>query len=154
MTDLVLFHNNSCRLFPSFLLHFLIAQTIEGLIISIYAQKLMEMDWYWWSFSPAKFDAAMMVFKARTRQAISSSILAPICQTIHENVDNDVVYHGANREADMTSSSYLIIWYNAEVGLSWLEVRGAQKRKKYKICKKRACKLVQKLCRNHVALSV
>ena len=55
-------------------------------------------------------------FEARTRRPISSSISAPICRMIHQNVANDVVYRRANLEADKTSASYLILRYNAEVG--------------------------------------
>ncbi len=96
--------------------HFSFARTIVDKITFIYAQQSTPTDRYWWRIGPAKLDVATTNFEAWFRRPISSSISAPFYQLIHQNVSNDVVYCRANREANMTSASYLILRYNAEVG--------------------------------------
>jgi hypothetical protein len=53
-----------------------------------------------------KFYAATAQFEAETRRAVSSSILALLCHIMHQNVENDVIYHCANRDMDMTLALY------------------------------------------------
>ena len=77
MADFVSLHNNTRQFFPSYPLHSSIAQMILNITISIYNQKSKATDWYWWRFGPAKFDDEMANF-----------------------VDNDVMYHYANRDGD------------------------------------------------------
>jgi hypothetical protein len=56
-----------------------------------------------------EFHVATAGFEAETRRLISSSLSAPKCRIIRQNVDNEVVYRRATRDADMTSASYLIL---------------------------------------------
>ncbi len=72
-------------------------------MISIYAQKSMATDQYWWSFGPAKFDAMTADFKAKTRQAIASSILVCFLNIMHTNVDNDIIYYRVSQGDDITT---------------------------------------------------
>ena len=126
MADLALRHNNSRKFIHYSSRHFSIAQTIVCLIIPIYAQKSTATDWYWWRFGPAKFVAATAGFEARSRRAVSSSILALICHVIHKNVDNDVVYHRTKRDGYEMTASHYILRYNVEVlarrHMPWFEV--------------------------------
>jgi len=72
-----------------------------------FSAKTTTTDQYWWSFGPAKFDAATAGFDAKTRRAITRSMSAISCHIIHQNVDADVVYHRANRYSDTTFLSTL-----------------------------------------------
>ena len=102
IADMASRHNNTHRFFPSFSRHFSIAQTIVDIIISIFMQKSKATDRYWWRIGLAKLDVATACLEARTRRAISSSISAPLCRMIHQNVAHDVVYRRANWDSDMT----------------------------------------------------
>jgi hypothetical protein len=102
MADLASRHNNSRRFFPSLPRHFSIVQTIVWLCIAIYAQKSTATDRYWWSFGPAKFDAATAGFEAETRRAISSSISVCFLHIMHINISNNIMYSKNSSER----------WYN------------------------------------------
>jgi hypothetical protein len=108
MADFASRDNNTCNFFPFSSLYFSITQTIEDITISIYAQKSTATDRYWWSFGPAKFESTTARFDAKTRRAITRSISAISCHIIHQNVDDDIVYHHANRYSDKTFLSTLI----------------------------------------------
>jgi hypothetical protein len=53
---------------------------------------LTATDRYWWSFGPAKFDAATASFEAETRRAISSSISVCFLHIMHINISNNIMY--------------------------------------------------------------
>lgn len=90
-------HNNTHRFFPSFFRHFLIAQTIVNIIVSIFAQKSKATDRYSSSYGPAKQDVATTNFEPLIRRAVSLSISALWSLNIHQNVANDVFDHSLNR---------------------------------------------------------
>ena len=102
LADLASRHNNSRRFFPSLPHHFSIVQTIVCFIIAIYAQKSTATDRYWWSFGPAKFDAATAGFEAETRRAISSSISVLFLHIMHINISHNIMYNNILSER----------WYN------------------------------------------
>ena len=93
MTNFASFHNNTRRFLSSSPRHFSIAQTIVNITIFILAQKSTTTDEYWWSFGPAKFDAAMAEFEAKTRRAEAPSILVCFLHIMHINVANSIFYH-------------------------------------------------------------
>ena len=81
---------------------FSLAPPIVNIISYIYAQKSTATDRYWWRYGPSKFDSATARFDAETRQAVTRSISALICLIIHQNIEDDLVYHRANWDSDMT----------------------------------------------------
>ena len=93
MTDFASRHNNTRRFLSSSPWHFSIAQTTVEITIFILAQKLTTTDKYWWSLGPAKFDAAMAEFEAKTRRAEAPSILVCFLHIMHINVANSIYYH-------------------------------------------------------------
>ena len=93
MTNFASFHNNTRRFVSSLPRKFLIAQLIVDITIFILAQKSTTTDEYWWSFGPAKFDAAMAEFEAKTRRAEAPSILVCFLHIMHINVANSIFYH-------------------------------------------------------------
>lgn len=93
MTDFASRHNNMRRFLSSSPWHFSIAQTTVEITIFILAQKLTTTDKYWWSLGPAKFDAAMAEFEAKTRRAEAPSILVCFLHIMHINVANSIYYH-------------------------------------------------------------
>lgn len=105
--DIVSCHYMAPRFSPSLPRHLSIVPTIVDITVLILAQKTTTTDRYWWSFGPAKFDAATAGFDAKTRRAITRSMSAISCHIIHQNVDADVVYHRANRYSDTTFLSTL-----------------------------------------------
>ena len=128
MPDLASCHYMVPRFSPSLPRHSSIVPIIVNITISVLAQKSTTTDRYWWSFGPAKLDATTAGFDAKTRRAISSSILAITCHIIHQNVDNGVLYHRVNRDVDMMPASYQNSVQNSGVLarqlVSWLEVGG------------------------------
>ncbi len=48
----------------------------------------------------------MTSFEVESRRAVSSSISVFTCHILHQNVDNHVVYHDANRDVDTMTGSY------------------------------------------------
>jgi len=63
--------------------HLLIVLTIVDIKISIFAQKSTATDQYSLSYGPAKFDVAMASFEAKTRRAITLSILVRCRRFLH-----------------------------------------------------------------------
>ena len=94
------------RFSPSFTRPLSSVPTIVDIMISIYAQKSTATDRYWWSFGPAKFDAAMAEFEAKIRRAVASSILVCFLHIMHINVDDDIIYYLVSQGDDIVTKSY------------------------------------------------